>query len=219
MPPAAHAREGARRPTPCSDPRPALPPPNPQGFCIRGDNCPYSHGVFECWLHPSRYRTQLCKDGSNCHRPVCFFAHSLPELRTPSYTWLPGPEDVARCAAGIPLPPPTASGSAGGAHNPIVGTLATLPIGAAEFAAKSAAVLAAVAAEGLGDAGSAAAAAAAAGAPNGSGSSADSEGMLAAAASAGNTPTSPAGPLQSGALAKERSSLAAQAKEGARAQG
>ena len=29
------------------------------GVCRRGDACPYSHGVFECWLHPSRYRTQV----------------------------------------------------------------------------------------------------------------------------------------------------------------
>lgn len=73
-----------------------------QGFCIRGDSCPYAHGVFECWLHPSRYRSQLCKDGVNCHRPVCFFAHSLPELRAPTYTWLPTPEDLApRNAAAV----------------------------------------------------------------------------------------------------------------------
>ena len=26
--------------------------------CRRGDQCPFSHGVFESWLHPSRYRTQ-----------------------------------------------------------------------------------------------------------------------------------------------------------------
>lgn len=74
---------------------------SPQGFCIRGDVCPYAHGVFECWLHPSRYRTQLCKDGANCHRPVCFFAHSLPELRAPTYTWVPGPADLARPALPI----------------------------------------------------------------------------------------------------------------------
>ncbi|KAK9831241.1 hypothetical protein WJX74_008990 [Apatococcus lobatus] len=52
--------------------------------CKRGDACPYAHGVFECWLHPSRYRTQLCKDGTKCTRDVCFFAHNLRELRTSS---------------------------------------------------------------------------------------------------------------------------------------
>lgn len=29
------------------------------GCCRRGDACPFAHGVFECWLHPSRYRTQV----------------------------------------------------------------------------------------------------------------------------------------------------------------
>jgi hypothetical protein len=52
--------------------------------CPRGDTCPYAHNVFECWLHPSRYRTPLCNDGINCKRTVCFFAHTLEELRVPS---------------------------------------------------------------------------------------------------------------------------------------
>jgi len=32
----------------------------------------------------SRYRTQLCNDGTGCRRRVCFFAHSLAELRVPA---------------------------------------------------------------------------------------------------------------------------------------
>ena len=28
-----------------------------------------------------RYRTQLCKDGVQCSRPVCFFAHTMQQLR------------------------------------------------------------------------------------------------------------------------------------------
>ena len=31
-----------------------------------------------------RYRTQLCNDGPSCSRAICFFAHSLDELRTPA---------------------------------------------------------------------------------------------------------------------------------------
>jgi hypothetical protein len=54
-----------------------------QGTCKRGDMCPYAHGVFECWLHPSRYRTQMCKDAPKCTRRVCFFAHDCSELREP----------------------------------------------------------------------------------------------------------------------------------------
>lgn len=52
-----------------------------KGNCNRGDACEFAHGVFECWLHPGRYRTQPCKDGVNCKRRVCFFAHSPEQLR------------------------------------------------------------------------------------------------------------------------------------------
>ena len=57
---------------------------------------PPLQGVFESWLHPSRYRTQLCKDHEKCDRPVCFFAHSLEELRTPENSFVPGPEERLR---------------------------------------------------------------------------------------------------------------------------
>lgn len=39
--------------------------------------------LFEYWLHPSRFRTQMCKAGPNCKRALCFFAHSPAELRNP----------------------------------------------------------------------------------------------------------------------------------------
>lgn len=52
--------------------------------------------MFESWLHPSRYRTQLCKDHGKCDRPVCFFAHSLEELRSPANNFVPGPEERLR---------------------------------------------------------------------------------------------------------------------------
>lgn len=29
------------------------------GVCAAGDACPMAHGVFESWLHPSRYKTQV----------------------------------------------------------------------------------------------------------------------------------------------------------------
>jgi hypothetical protein len=38
--------------------------------------------VFEYWLHPTRYRTQLCNDGTACLRKICFFAHTVAELRS-----------------------------------------------------------------------------------------------------------------------------------------
>lgn len=51
------------------------------GKCANHDNCGLAHGVFEVWLHPDRYRTQLCRDGEACNRKVCFFAHSVEQLR------------------------------------------------------------------------------------------------------------------------------------------
>ncbi|KAL6777885.1 hypothetical protein ACKKBG_A16060 [Auxenochlorella protothecoides x Auxenochlorella symbiontica] len=100
--PFAHPTENARR----RDPRLVeyLPVPCPdykRGICLRGDACPYSHGVYECWLHPAKYRTQLCKEGPACRRPVCFFAHAVRDLRQPTHT--PGegsgPRATLQCAA------------------------------------------------------------------------------------------------------------------------
>lgn len=51
--------------------------------CELGAACHHSHHVFESWLHPQKYRTLLCKDGDQCHREVCFFAHGSKQLRTP----------------------------------------------------------------------------------------------------------------------------------------
>ncbi|GAB2274777.1 hypothetical protein Dimus_009550 [Dionaea muscipula] len=80
--PFAHPGEKARR----RDPRKyhysgTVCPEYRRGGCSRGDDCEFAHGVFECWLHPVRYRTEACKDGKNCKRKVCFFAHSPRELR------------------------------------------------------------------------------------------------------------------------------------------
>lgn len=80
--PYAHPGEKARR----RDPRKyhysgTACPEFRRGSCRKGDACEYAHGVFECWLHPARYRTQPCKDGPHCKRRVCFFAHSPEQLR------------------------------------------------------------------------------------------------------------------------------------------
>ncbi|KAL4573139.1 hypothetical protein LXL04_019936 [Taraxacum kok-saghyz] len=81
--PFAHPGEKARRRCPrrynysgnvCADFR--------RGSCSRGDACEFAHGVFECWLHPFRYRTEACKDGKNCQRKICFFAHTPKQLRS-----------------------------------------------------------------------------------------------------------------------------------------
>ncbi|KAL3625404.1 hypothetical protein CASFOL_030858 [Castilleja foliolosa] len=81
--PFAHPGEKARR----RDPKKfhysaAACPDFRKGNCRKGDACEFSHGVFECWLHPARYRTQPCKDGMNCKRRVCFFAHSPDQIRS-----------------------------------------------------------------------------------------------------------------------------------------
>ncbi|KAM0969729.1 hypothetical protein TB2_017552 [Malus domestica] len=80
--PYAHPGEKARR----RDPRKyhysgTACPDFRKGHCKKGDACEFAHGVFECWLHPSRYRTQPCKDGTSCKRRVCFFAHTPEQLR------------------------------------------------------------------------------------------------------------------------------------------
>jgi hypothetical protein len=103
--PFAHPTENARR----RDPRlvkyqPIPCPDYKRGICLRGDSCSYSHGVYECWLHPAKYRTQLCKEGPNCRRPVCFFAHSVLDLRQPSHMFdhsAGGAEDMSTSVAAV----------------------------------------------------------------------------------------------------------------------
>ncbi|KGN60578.2 zinc finger CCCH domain-containing protein 20 [Cucumis sativus] len=113
--PFAHPGEKARRRDPrryyysgtaCADFR--------KGSCVKGDACEFAHGVFECWLHPARYRTQPCKDGTSCRRRVCFFAHTPEQLRVlpqqsprstssiPSYDGSPLRQAIEACAKQMP---------------------------------------------------------------------------------------------------------------------
>ncbi|KAG6466036.1 hypothetical protein ZIOFF_076160 [Zingiber officinale] len=79
--PFVHLGENARRCDPRKYHYSCVPCPDfRKGSCRRGDLCEYAHGVFESWLHPAQYRTRLCKDGINCSRQVCFFAHTNVEL-------------------------------------------------------------------------------------------------------------------------------------------
>ncbi|KAL6216752.1 hypothetical protein ACLB2K_009971 [Fragaria x ananassa] len=109
--PYAHPGEKARR----RDPRKyhysgSACPDFRKGSCAKGDSCEFAHGVFECWLHPARYRTQPCKDGLACHRRVCFFAHTPEQLRV-----LPGHSPRAHgpgffdLATSPPISPPSDS--------------------------------------------------------------------------------------------------------------
>ncbi|KAI8474671.1 MAG: hypothetical protein J3K34DRAFT_491752 [Monoraphidium minutum] len=67
--------------------------------CAKGDACGCAHTVYELWLHPDRFRTQMCLHGTACTKPLCFFAHTTAELRTPS-------SQAQAAAAGAPPPPP-----------------------------------------------------------------------------------------------------------------
>lgn len=80
--PFAHPGENARRRDPRKFQYSCVPCPEfSKGSCSKGDACEYAHGIFECWLHPAQYRTRFCKDDRDCKRRVCFFAHTLEELR------------------------------------------------------------------------------------------------------------------------------------------
>nr|AZL19371.1 transcription factor CCCH-1 [Diospyros kaki] len=104
--PFVHPGENARRRDPRKYHYSCVPCPEfRKGACRRGDMCEYAHGVFECWLHPAQYRTRLCKDGINCNRRVCFFAHTQDELR-PLYV-----------STGSAMPSPFSSGNGAGAAN------------------------------------------------------------------------------------------------------
>ncbi|KAL8236442.1 hypothetical protein R6Q59_017523 [Mikania micrantha] len=76
-----------------------------KGNCKKGDGCEFAHGVFECWLHPHRYRTQPCKDGVNCRRRVCFFAHTPEQLRVLSPHTDSGFASLFSSPAGTSTPP------------------------------------------------------------------------------------------------------------------
>lgn len=62
--------------------------------------------MYSCTANIACLCLQLCKDGANCHRPICFFAHSLSELRTPTYTWTPGSEEATSQSAPPAADPP-----------------------------------------------------------------------------------------------------------------
>lgn len=88
--PYAHKGERARRrdtrrfayaAVSCPDYRPREAAPGAVPSCAHGLRCRYAHGVFELWLHPSRFRTRMCSAGTRCPRRICFFAHSAAELR------------------------------------------------------------------------------------------------------------------------------------------
>ncbi|WOL08192.1 hypothetical protein Cni_G16944 [Canna indica] len=105
--PFAHPGEKARRRDPQKHHYSGTPCPDFRKVCgcKRGDACELAHGVFECWLHPDRYRTQPCKDGIDCRRRVCFFAHTPDQLRVlpPQYQYSPSTAAAIDSYDGSPL--------------------------------------------------------------------------------------------------------------------
>ncbi|RWW30021.1 hypothetical protein GW17_00005422 [Ensete ventricosum] len=93
--PFAHRGEKARRRDPRRFPNHGIPCPEfrQTGACRRGQKCEFAHGVFEFWLHPTRYRTRMCISGPACRRKICFFAHTVDELR---------PEGLGEGGGGVP---------------------------------------------------------------------------------------------------------------------
>jgi hypothetical protein len=57
--PWAHPQEKARRRAPTAHRGESCPDYRRAGACALGTACPLAHGVFESWLHPSRYKTQV----------------------------------------------------------------------------------------------------------------------------------------------------------------
>ncbi|KAJ9509462.1 hypothetical protein QJQ45_001920 [Haematococcus lacustris] len=58
------------------------------------DNPLYKQDDFR--MFALKYRTELCNDGIGCNRKVCFFAHTLDELRVSSVKVLNLPGDAAK---------------------------------------------------------------------------------------------------------------------------
>ena len=83
-------------------------------------------------LHPLRYRTSMCTDGSACRRAICFFAHNIEELRRPT--------DSGAAAAGVaggsaPLPQVPGAGAGAGAGGSAAALLSQHGSAAAALAA------------------------------------------------------------------------------------
>ncbi|KIZ00324.1 Zinc finger CCCH domain-containing protein 37 [Monoraphidium neglectum] len=151
--PFAHDKEKGRRRDPRAFQYTSQPCPHtmqarhPGRSCPSGDACSNSHSLQEYWLHPERFRTQMCKLGAACTRPLCFFAHRANELRFPetddtAAAIAPALAPAAPAAPLVITPGPlSALGAAGGAGSPqpmmilpaAAATDAYLPVDSAAF--------------------------------------------------------------------------------------
>ncbi|KAE8677149.1 Zinc finger CCCH domain-containing protein 20 [Hibiscus syriacus] len=97
-----------------------------KGNCRKGDSCEFAHGVFESWLHPARYRTLPCKDGSGCRRRVCFFAHTPEQLRVVNFA---GSHDSSPAESSPPVSPMAQLPSSAPSINSMVASLRNIQLG------------------------------------------------------------------------------------------
>ncbi|KAI5601130.1 hypothetical protein BDE02_01G071400 [Populus trichocarpa] len=82
--PYAHRGEKATRRDPREVPYTAIACPEfRNGHCLKGDECEFAHGVFEYWLHPSRYRTRACNAGRFCQRKQRRWCHVASNVGVP----------------------------------------------------------------------------------------------------------------------------------------
>ncbi|GBF88752.1 hypothetical protein Rsub_01653 [Raphidocelis subcapitata] len=81
--PCSHAGERAARRDPRAVPYRSIACPYAKRRipCPDGDQCLNAHNLYEYWLHPDRFKTEICQHGQCCTRPVCFFAHTAEEIR------------------------------------------------------------------------------------------------------------------------------------------
>lgn len=81
-----HPGERARRRDPTRfSYEPLLCPDDKKGVsCPRGDACPYTHHVYEYWLHPKRFRTLMCQQVGG--RGALLLLYSTAQHSTAQYS-------------------------------------------------------------------------------------------------------------------------------------
>nr|BAH80042.1 hypothetical protein [Oryza sativa Indica Group] len=99
---------------------------DPRRYCYSGTACPdFRKSAATFWLHPARYRTQPCKDGTACHRRFSFFADTPDQLRVLSPSQQQGSKSPRGSGDG-------GGGVAGAAASPLAESYDGLPLRLAE---------------------------------------------------------------------------------------
>jgi hypothetical protein len=72
-----------------------------RGSCPRGEACYMTHGLFEFYANPGKYKTKMCKAGRSCKRHYCFFRCTLCMGGAADFAHL---QRVRLCNAHTPFP-------------------------------------------------------------------------------------------------------------------